>query len=91
MDTEVLKQELIEILEDIDKEHFNLCDLKEYAEIVKVVSEIKGRDYTEVFAQMIGSDGPMMGGGNMKALGGSMTIREMKGKHHDRDRGEDDD
>lgn len=85
MGTENLKHELLEILESIDKEELNLCDLKEYAEIVKVVSEIKGRDYMEIVASMISE--PSMGG--VKAIGGPTSIREMKNKRHDRE--EDDD
>lgn len=85
MGTENLKHELLEILESIDKEELNLCDLKEYAEIVKVVSEIKGRDYMEIVASMISE--PSMG--NVKALGSPISIREMRNKRHDKE--EDDD
>lgn len=39
-----LKQEIIDTLDGIEKEDMDLCSLKEYAEIVKVVSEIKDKE-----------------------------------------------
>lgn len=87
---ESLKDELIEILEGLDKESMDLCSLKEYADIVKAVSEIKGKDYTEILASMIAVPGGAFNTGDsrMRAIG-PRTIRELKeGK---RTREEDDD
>lgn len=88
MEIEELKRELVDILEGIDKEALDLCSLKDYAEIVKVVSEIKGHDYTEIIAQMV-SASPY--DRSMKALG-PVTIRDMKTgkKGHDHEEEEDD-
>lgn len=87
---ESMKQEIIDLLKSIDKDRLDLCSLKEYAEVVKIVSEIKGQDYIEVLAQMV--SGGSYGKGGPKALG-PMTIRDMKEykKHEKEDEEEEDD
>lgn len=90
-DIEELKRELVSILKDIDKDRLDLCDLGQYAEVLKTVSEIKGKDYMEIVAEMVAS--PMPGwGSSPKALGG-MTIGDMKEhkvKDHNKDEEDDD-
>lgn len=51
MDINTLKTDLLETLDGIDKERLSLCDLKEYAEILKTVSETQGKPMAEMFME----------------------------------------
>lgn len=77
MEISNLKQELIQLLEGIDKEQMDLCSLKEYTEIVKKVSEIKEYDPMETITNMMA--GNAIGGSMSLGFGGHpRTIRELK-------------
>lgn len=51
MDINTLKADLLDTLDGIDKERLSLCDLKEYAEILKTVSETQGKPMAEMFME----------------------------------------
>lgn len=78
MDIRGLKQDLMETLDGIDKDQMDLCGLKEYAEIVKVVSEIRDKDPIEVFSDIMATS--REGGRAALGFGGTnpRTIRELK-------------
>lgn len=89
-DVDALKHELMEILGSLDKDAMDLCCLKDYADILKTVSEIKGKDYTEILASMVTMPAAnySMADNRIRALG-PRTIRDFReGK---KDREEDDD
>lgn len=57
MNIEQAKNDLIETLSSIDKEKLSLPDLRLYAETLKIVSEIQGKGYSEMLAEMLGNGG----------------------------------
>lgn len=87
---EGMKQDIIDLLKSIDKDRLDLCSLKDYAEVIKIVSEIRGQDYIEVLAQMV--SGNPYSKSTPKALG-PISIRDMKEhkEHHKGEEEEDDD
>lgn len=84
MDIPYLKRDLIETLEGIDKEQMDLCALKEYAEIVKVVSEIKDKDPIEALGQVMAAPYNMYGDRSPR------TIKQLKEGKRDMEEREDD-
>lgn len=80
MTVERLKQDLVDTLDSLNKDQMDLCSLKEYAEIVKIVSETKGKDYIEILATMLERPmpDPMSYGFNSPRALGPRTIREMR-------------
>ena len=53
MDVEMLKGKLLETLDSIDKDKLSLMDLRLYVDILKAVSEIQTKSYTETLAEMV--------------------------------------
>lgn len=47
MTVEQVKQSVLETLDGVDKDKLNLNELALYAQILKTVSEIQGKDYLE--------------------------------------------
>lgn len=48
------RDELLETMHSINKDKLSLSDLRQYAETLKVVSEIQTKTYSECMADMIG-------------------------------------
>lgn len=71
MNIEQAKADLIETLESIDKGKLSLPDLKLYAEVLKIVSDIQEKSYYEIMKETLSG----FGGAPYKPA----TISEMKG------------
>lgn len=84
MDIPYLKREIIETLEGVDIEQMDLHTLKEYSEIVKVVSEIKDREPIEMMGEVMPVSYNMYEGRNMR------TIKQLKEGKRDSEEREDD-
>lgn len=54
MDVLTLKNKLMETLDGIDKDKLTLMDLRMYADILKTVSEIQAKSFSEVMAETMG-------------------------------------
>lgn len=80
MDIKYLKDDLIETLEGINKDEMDLCSLKEYAEIVRVVSDIKSKDPIEALGEVMNGATLAMGAGFNGP--GPRTVRELKERKH---------
>lgn len=72
MNVEQAKKNLINTLDSIDRDKLSLPDLKLYAEILKTVSEIQSKSYTEFFSEAMSAATSSFG--NYKAP----AISEMK-------------
>lgn len=71
MDLEHAKNELISTLESMDKNKLSLPDLQLYANILKTLSEIQTKSYTECLAETFAAVG---GGFGMKPS----TVSDLK-------------
>lgn len=74
MEIKEAREALLKIMESIDKDKLSLYELKTYAEILKIVSEIQAKsfteymsDFTSTFNNNLGFKGP--------------TISDMKGEN----------
>lgn len=57
MNIEQEKNELVETLHSLDKEKLSLSDLRLYAEILKILSEIQEKSYFELLTETLKSGG----------------------------------